>query len=227
MIVCVGAGPGSLDYLTQRGAELVRTADVLAGFDAVVDVVRPLIQAGAEVVTMGYRDQTAKLLDIARSHHAGKRCVVVFMGDIHFSGFQYLERVERACGHPVETVPGISSAQILASRGKVCFDETTFVTFHRRGDLEPFKRHLVHVLADERNAIVIPRPWDFMPKDVAAFLLSRGVAAEHPVEVWENLTSHEAKWSGALGDCTDTFTDMSIMLIRSLRPMPSQIEPAA
>src|ERR1700722_9761544 len=189
MIVCIGAGPGSLDYMTQRGAELIRAADVVAGFDAVVDVVRPLIAAGARIVTMGYRDQTAKLLEVAEAHHAGKRCVVVFMGDIHFSGFQYLERVERACGHAVETVPGISSAQILASRGKVCFDETTFLTLHRRGDVEPFLRHLVHVLEDGRNAIVIPRPWDFMPKDVAAFLLAQGVSAEHPVEVWENLTS--------------------------------------
>lgn len=227
MIICVGAGPGHLDYLTQRGAELVRSADVVAGFDAVVNVVRPLIPAHARVVTMGYRDQTEKLLEVARAHHVNERCVVVFMGDIHFSGFQYLERVERACGHPVETLPGISSAQILAARGKVCFDETTFITFHRRGDLEPFKRHLLHVLADERNAIVIPRPWDFMPKAVAAFLLSQGVAGPHPVEVWENLTSHEAQWSGVLEDCTDDFTDMSIMLIRSLRPMPSQIEPAA
>lgn len=227
MIICVGAGPGHLDYLTQRGAELVRTADVVAGFEAVVNVVRPLIPADARVVTMGYRDQTEKLLEVARAHQANERCVVVFMGDVHFSGFQYLERVERACGHPVETLPGISSAQILASRGKVCFDETTFLTFHRRGDLEPFKRHLLHVLADERNAIVIPRPWDFMPKDVAAFLLSQAVAAEHPVEVWENLTSREARWSGALKDCTGDFTDMSIMLIRSLRRMPSQIEPAA
>lgn len=225
MIVCIGAGPGSLDYLTQRGADLVRGADVVAGFDAVVDLVRPLISPNARVVTMGYRDQTAKLQEVAAAHHASQRCVVVFMGDIHFSGFQYLERVERACGHAVETVPGISSAQILASRGKVCFDETTFVTFHRRGDLEPFKRHLVHVLADERNAIVIPRPWDFMPKDVAAFLLARGASPEHPVEVWENLTSRDAQWSGRLGDCTRDFSDMSIMLIRTLRPMPSQIEP--
>jgi cobalt-precorrin-7 (C5)-methyltransferase len=225
VIVCIGAGPGSLDYLTQRGAELVRGADVVAGFDAVVALVRPLIAPGARVVTMGYRDQTAKLKEVAQAHHEGKRCVVVFMGDIHFSGFQYLERVERACGHPVETVPGISSAQILASRGKVCFDETTFVTFHRRGDLEPFKRHLVHVLADERNAIVIPRPWDFMPKDIAAFLLAQGVSAEHPVEVWENLTSRDAQWQGTLGACSRDFTDMSIMLIRTLRPMASQIEP--
>jgi cobalt-precorrin-7 (C5)-methyltransferase len=224
VIVCVGAGPGSLEYITQRGADLVHTADVVAGFDAVVTMVKPLISPTTCVITMGYKDQTTRLREVAEAHHANRRCVVVFMGDIHFSGFQYLERVERACGHPVETVPGISSAQILASRARVCFDETTFVTFHRRGDLEPFKRHLVHALADERNAIVIPRPWDFMPKDVASFLLSQGVAPEHPTEVWENLTSGEAHWSGALVDCTIGFTDMSIMLVRTLRPMASQIE---
>lgn len=218
MIICVGAGPGSLEYLTRRGADLISTAEVIAGFNAVVEVVRPLIPADALVVTMGYRDQTTKLLEVATAHRADKRCVVVFMGDIHFSGFQYLERVERACGHAVETVPGISSAQILASRGKVCFDETTFITFHRRGDLAPFKQHLVHVLADERNAIVIPRPWDFMPRDVAAFLLTQGIAPGHRVEVWENLTTHEARWSGPLHECTGDFTDMSIMLIRSLQP---------
>jgi precorrin-6y C5,15-methyltransferase (decarboxylating) CbiE subunit len=216
-----------LEYITQRGADLVRGADVVAGFDAVVSMVRPLIAPGARVITMGYKDQTAKLLEVAAAHQANRRCVVVFMGDIHFSGFQYLERVERACGHPVETVPGISSAQILASRARVCFDETTFVTFHRRGDLEPFKRHLVRALADDRNAIIIPRPWDFMPKEIAAFLLGQGVAPEHPTEVWENLTSREAHWSGALAGCTASFTDMSIMLIRTLRPMPSQIEVAS
>ena len=231
MIICIGAGPGDLGYLTQRGAELIREADVVAGFDAVVNMVRPLIPANAEVVTMNYRDQTEKLAQVALAHHAGKRCVVVFMGDMHFSGFQYLERVERACGHAVESLPGISSAQILASRSKVCFDETTFITFHRRGDLDPFKRHLVHVLQDQRNAIVIPCPWDaarsFMPRHIAAYLLENGVSADHPTEVWENLTRAEAEWHGVLAECVDRdFTDMSIMLIRSLKAMPSQIEAA-
>jgi cobalt-precorrin-7 (C5)-methyltransferase len=216
--------------MTQRGAQLIRDADVVAGFDAVVNVVRSLIPSSAEIVTMGYRDQTEKLEQVAQAHHAGKRCVVVFMGDIHFSGFQYLERVERACGHPVESLPGISSAQILASRAKVCFDETSFITFHRRGDLTPFKRHLVHVLQDERNAIVIPCPWDaarsFMPRHIAAYLLENGISPEHPTEVWENLTRNEAEWRGSLAECVDReFSDMSIMLIRTRAPMPSQIEP--
>lgn len=231
MIICIGAGPGDIGYLTQRGAELIREADVVAGFDAVVNVVRSIIPATAEVVLMNYRDQTAQLATVAAAHHAGKRCVVVFMGDIHFSGFQYLERVERACGHPVETLPGISSAQILASRGKVCFDETTFITFHRRGDLDPFKRHLVNVLKDGRNAIVIPCPWDearsFMPWHIAAYLIEQGIPPEHPVEVWENLTRGEAEWHGSLAECAEhRCSDMSIMLIRTLAPMASQIEAA-
>jgi len=223
MIVCIGAGPGDLGFLTLRGKELIEGADVVAGFNAVVDLVRPLIRAEAGIVTMGYKDQVAKLGEVAAAHHTGKRCVVVFMGDIHFSGFQFLERVDLACGHPVETIPGISSAQILASKGRVCFDETTFVTFHRRGDIEPFKRHLVHSLVNGRNAIVIPRPWDFMPRDVAAFLLANGIPPEHPVEVWERLTQAEATWKGTLAACTAEFSDMSILLIRTLHPFPSQI----
>jgi len=209
--------------LTLRARDLIAEADVVAGFDAVLTVARPHIRPGSLEVPMNYKDQTARLAEVAALHHAGKRCVVVFMGDIHFSGFQFLERVDIACGHPVETVPGISSAQILASRGRVCFDETTFITFHRRGDLEPFKRHLVHVLQDQRNAIVIPRPWDFMPRDIASFLLASGIPGEHSVEVWEQLTRAEANWSGRLDACTAEFTDMSILLIRALTPFPSQI----
>ncbi|UBV44393.1 cobalt-precorrin-7 (C(5))-methyltransferase (plasmid) [Deinococcus taeanensis] len=225
MLVCIGAGPGHLDYLTRRGAELVSTADVVAGFDAVVDVVRPLLRPEQQVVTMGYRDQVARLAEVAALHHAGKHCVVVFMGDIHFSGFQFLERVETACGHRVETVPGISSAQMLASRGRVCFDETTFLTFHRRGDLTPFKTHLLEVLRGGRNAIVIPRPWDFMPRDVAAYVLAGGASGAHRVEVWENLSRAEAEWSGTLAELEGReFSDMSILLIRALTPMPTGLE---
>ena len=131
---------------------------------------------------------------------------------------------ERACGHSVETVAGISAAQILASRSRVCFDETSFITFHRRGDIAPFQEHLVHALQDGRNVIVIPRPWDFMPKAVADFLLVRGVAPTHPTEVWERLSQNEAAWSGTLGDCPADFSDMSIMLIRTLHPMKSQLD---
>ena len=224
MISCIGVGPGHLDYLTFGGARRVEQADVVAGFSYVVELVRPLLSPSVQVITMSYKDQTERLAEVAALHHAGKVCTVVFMGDIHFSGFQLLERVEKACGHRVETFPGISSAQVTASRGRVCFDETTFVTFHRRGDLNPFKEHLVHVLQDDRNAIVIPRPWDFMPKDIAAYLLGEGLPPEQIVEIWENLTGGESHWLGTLGELTGEFSDLSIMLIRSIRPLPTGLE---
>lgn len=223
MIICVGIGPGELSFMTQRALELFAEADVVAAFDSVLNVVSPIIKTDAEIVTMSYRNQVAQLETVAASHQMGKKCVVGFMGDIHFSGFQLLERVERACGHPVSTLPGISSAQILASKGKVCFDETTFITFHRRGDIEPFKKHLLSVLRDDRNAIVIPRPWDFMPKAVAAFCIENGANPKQKVEVWEHLTQHEAEWVGTLSECVQDFSDMSIMLIRTLHPMASQV----
>lgn len=248
MIICVGIGPGHLNFITQQALQALQAAEVVAGFDAVLNIVSPLISADAEVITMTYRNQTERLDEVAALHHQGKRCVVAFMGDIHFSGFQYLERVEKACGHAVDTMPGISSAQILASKAKVCFDETSFVTFHRRGDLEPFKEHLRQSLKLQRNAIVIPRPWDFMPEQIAGYLLMEGMKPELLVEVWENLTMREASWSGNLGslwslsgigDALDLaysfnakisaskFSDMSIILIRSETVFPSQVFPEA
>ena len=216
MICCVGVGPGDLGFLTLRGQELIEGADVVAGFTAVVDLVRSLVKPDARIITMSYKDQVERLNEVGELHRSGSRCVVVFMGDPHFSGFQFLGRVEQACQHPVETVPGISSAQILASRCGVCFDETTFITFHRRGDIAPFQKHLIHVLEDNRNAIVIPRPWDFMPAAVATYVTGHGVSPDHPTEVWEHLTQSEAAWKGLLGECRSEFSDMSIMLIRAL-----------
>jgi cobalt-precorrin-7 (C5)-methyltransferase len=215
MICCVGVGPGDLGFLTRKGQKLIEEADVVAGFTAVVDLVRSLVKPDAHVITMGYKDQVDRLREVADLHRSGSSCVVVFMGDPHFSGFQFLERVEQACQHQVEAIPGISSAQILASRCRVCFDETTFITFHRRGDIAPFQKHLVHVLEDSRNAIVIPRPWDFMPAAVATYLTENGISPDHPTEVWEHLTQSEAAWRGRLGECASDFSDMSIMLIRA------------
>ena len=233
MITCVGIGPGHLDFTTRQALTLIEKADVVAGFDAVLNIVSPVIKRDAQIVAMTYRNQVDELDTVAGLHHQGKNCVVAFMGDIHFSGFQLLERVEKACGHSVTTVPGISSAQILASRGQVCFDETSFITFHRRGDLEPFKLHLQQSLSLGRNAIVIPRPFDFMPELVAAHLISQNVDKDLKVEVWENLTTMEAAWTGTLKDLAQTnekasrFSDMCIMLIRARTPFPSQIYPEA
>ena len=60
MITCIGVGPGDIGFLTQKAASLIGAADVVAGFDAVVNVVGSIIPGRASVITMGYKDQTER-----------------------------------------------------------------------------------------------------------------------------------------------------------------------
>jgi len=223
MITAIGIGPGDPAYMTRQGETLLAQAQVVTGFETILKLASDLIPADAEQVSLTYLNQEEKLAGVAEQHAAGHRCVALFMGDIGFSGFQLLERLERACGERIDYVPGISAAQMVAAAGRICFDETAFITFHRRGDLTPFKQRLVNTLKDGWNAIVIPHPWDFMPHDVAAYLIAEGVNEEQALEVWEDLTRGDKQWQGRLTDCPDSFSDMSIMLIRTSTPIVSAV----
>ncbi|MDZ7663653.1 precorrin-6y C5,15-methyltransferase (decarboxylating) subunit CbiE [Thiohalophilus sp.] len=223
MISAIGIGPGDPNYMTRLGEARLQKAELVVGFETVLKLAGELIPASAERVVLTYRNQEDQLAHVAARHAAGARCAVLFMGDFLFSGYQMLERLERACGERVERIPGISAAQLVAAAGDVCFDETTFITFHRRGDLQPFQQRLVNTLQEGWNAIVIPRPWDFMPHEISRYLIEQGVDERHPLEVWENLSGEEDHWSGTLASCPDSFSDMSILLIRTLTPIPSAV----
>lgn len=217
MIWAVGVGPGDPELLTLKAKRLIETADLVAGFETVLKVVGPLIRG--ESVTLTYANQSALLAEVAAAHQAGKRCVVCFMGDPNFSGYQLLERIEQASGGLVEVVSGISAAQVVASRARLPFDDAAFVSFHKRGDLEGDKAYLLAVLGWGRSAIVIPRPWDFMPGAIADFLIANGIPSETDVSVYEHLTTEESEWRGPLEDLEKDahrtrFSEMSILVIR-------------
>ena len=103
MIIGVGIGPGDPDWLTQRGAKLIREAEWIVGFRTVNGFVQQMIPESAEVLHLTYKNQTEELERAAQAHQQGKNVVVLFMGDPHFSGYQMIERLERACGHRVES----------------------------------------------------------------------------------------------------------------------------
>lgn len=217
MIWAVGVGPGDPELLTLKAKRLIETADLVAGFETVLKVVGPLIRG--ESVTLTYANQAARLAEVAAAHQAGKRCVVCFMGDPNFSGYQLLERIEQASGGRVEVVSGISAAQVVASRARLPFDDAAFVSFHKRGDLEGDKAYLLAVLGWGRSAIVIPRPWDFMPQAIASFLIANGIPSNTDVSVYEHLTTEESEWRGPLEDLEKDahrtrFSEMSILVIR-------------
>lgn len=51
-VYAVGVGPGNLEYLTPRGRQAIREADVVVGFETVVDFVAD--ETDADLLTCGY-----------------------------------------------------------------------------------------------------------------------------------------------------------------------------
>jgi cobalt-precorrin-7 (C5)-methyltransferase len=227
-VYAVGIGPGNPEYLTPRGRRAIAEADVVVGFETVVDFVRG--ETDAEVLTCGYRDEGETLSTFADRIADGATGTAVLMGDSNHSGYQFLGKVQRAVDTPVRVIPGISSLQVAASRARTPMEDTEFVTLHKSGDIGPaLVRLRDHV--GERHLLVLPRPFDWMPGDIAADLLDAGASPDLTALVLERLThDDEAVTRTTLGELAATaggggredtpFSDLSVLAVRA--PVPTQ-----
>ena len=184
-ITIVGVGPGDPDLLTLKARDVIRSADYVAGFETVLGPVRRWISG--EAMPMRYRDQEEVLERLAAHAKAGKRCVVCAWGDLNFSSKELLDRVRRRT--EVELIPGISSVQVACARLGLTMETSMFITLHARDGHEEGLRELTeHLKRRSRNLIVLPRPFDLMPADIAARLLDGGIAANTPLWALQRLS---------------------------------------
>ena len=75
---------------------------------------------------------------------------------------------------------------------------------------------LLQAIKNERNVIMLPRPWDFMPQQVAQFLKENGVdISKLNVDIYEFLTlSNERVSKSKLSDIEDwNYSDLCVMVI--------------
>jgi len=218
-VAAVGIGPGDPAYLTGRGARALREADVVVGFETVVEFASD--ETDADLLTCGYDDEAATLDRFGERVRAGDRGVAVLMGDPNHSGYQFLGKVEAAVETPVQVVPGISSLQVAASRARTPMEHTTFVTLHRSGDISPDLARLRRDVG-ERHLLVLPRPFDWMPEDVAAHLLEHGASPSLETLVLERLTHPDesvtrttlSELAGTTGGDESRFSDLSVLAVR-------------
>jgi cobalt-precorrin-7 (C5)-methyltransferase len=218
-VYAVGIGPGNPEYLIPRGARAIRSADVVVGFETVVEFVREEISG--EALTCGYRDEPAVLARFADRVAEGASGTAVLMGDPNHSGYQFVGKVQSAVDAPVEILPGISSLQIAASRARTPMEETTFATLHKSGPIEADLRRLERDVGD-RHLPVLPRPFVWMPERIAHRLLEYG-APDCETLVLERLTHDDesitrTSLSRLAADIdakegTD-FSDLSVLAIR-------------
>ena len=211
-------GPGDPDMLTLQGREALQDADLVLGFNTVLNVVRPWL-ANAEVCPMAYRDQEQVLEYAEGQVKLGRKCVVCCWGDLNVSARELLERVRRRADH-VELVPGISSVQMAMARTGISLEDAVFITLHKRADSTGDLEELVHYINEgRRHVILLPRPFDLMPAAIAGGLLHEGVRGDLPVRVYQRLTFEDEQcWAGQLKGCSEIsedFSDLSIMVFMS------------
>ena len=214
-ITIVAIGPGDSSMLTLRAREALEQADVVAGFETVLNVVRPWLDH-AEICPMKYRDQEEVLDYTVSQARAGRRCVVCCWGDLNVSAQELLARIRRRADR-VELVPGISSVQVACAKAGIPLEEALFITLHQRRDSTGELEELVHYLQEGRRHIILfPRPFDLMPALIAEHLLEAGVPEQRPVTIYQQLTlAGEQEWNGSLRECaaiSDEISDLSIMI---------------
>lgn len=222
-VYTVGIGPGNLEYLTPRGERAIRDADVVVGFETVVEFISE--KTNADLLTCGYRDETEVLAKFADRVSDGESGAAVLMGDPNHSGYQFVGKVQAAVEAPVRVIPGISSLQVAASRARTPMEETVFVTLHKSGDITRDLRRL-RANVGTRHLLALPRPYDWMPEDIAADLLGAGGSPSLETLVLERLTHDDEEITkttlgrlqvlGAESDADESlFSDLSVLAVRS------------
>ena len=211
----VAVGPGDPSMLTLRGRQALESADLVVGFKTVLDVVSEWC-GKAEMRSMSYRDQEEVLEYAAGQVATGSKCVVCCWGDLNVSAHELLARVYRRAEN-VELIPGVSSIQMACARSGIAMEESLFITLHRRDGGESALSELEHYLNEgRRNIILLPRPYDLMPAQIAGDLVASGVPADRQVTVYQRLTLEgEKSWTGSLAGCAaleEEFSDLSIMV---------------
>ncbi|MGQ3412342.1 cobalt-precorrin-7 (C(5))-methyltransferase [Natrinema sp. LN54] len=232
-VYAVGVGPGNQEYLTPRGRRAIREADVVVGFTTVVEFVADL--TNADLLTCGYKDEADALEAFGERVAAGESGTAVAMGDPNHSGYQFVGKVQNTVERhdseiPVRVIPGVSSIQMAASRARTPMEDTEFVTLHKSGDLEGDMDRLARAATDdERHLLVLPRPYDRMPGNIAQYLLEEGVDPDLEALVLEKLTHDDeqihrftlaelSEHAGGTGPEDTPFSDLVVLAVR--QPVP-------
>jgi uroporphyrin-III C-methyltransferase len=186
----VGAGPGDAGLLTVRGAELLRSADVVL-YDSLAEAsLLDLAPPSAERVFVGKRPGAPmpqeEINDLLIRHGRAHRTVVRLKGGDPFvfgrGGEEALALIE--AGVPFEVVPGVTSAVAVPAYAGVPVTHRglstsfTVVTGHSRHEVDAEINW--EALAATADTLVVLMGVAHRA-EIAVRLLAAGLAAETPV----------------------------------------------
>jgi uroporphyrin-III C-methyltransferase len=200
-VYIVGAGPGAVDLITVRGAEILRRADIVF-HDALVPPAILALATRAEKVAVGKRCGrfvtaqqfiSKRLVDAARKHR-----VVVRLkgGDPMLFGRAHEEITAlRAAGVPHEVVPGVTAALAASAEAGISLTQrgaarsVAFVTA-RVGEGEAASDWAKNAAAADTAVIYMGAG---QAESVAAALIAAGAPRSLPVLVVENASLPDSR----------------------------------
>ena len=200
-IYLVGAGPGDPDLLTLRAARLLSQADVVVHDGLVSRDILALARPGARLVSVAKQRAHHSLPQeeinalLVKEARAGRRVVRLKGGDplIFGRGGEEAETA-RACGVPVEFVPGISAANGAAAAAQIALthrDAASAVSFVA-GQCKGLSDQNWAGLAGKDRTLVIYMGVKTAPQ-IAEKLMADGLAPDMPLAVIENATRDDQR----------------------------------
>lgn len=176
-----------------------------------------LVKEGKRKIVLDYTNQDSMLSKISELAMQGRMCVVCVYGDTNVSDKQLIEKLGSK-GVNLELLPGISSVQLACARLKISLEDSLLVTFHKRGSIESEKFELRdQAKKGRRYVLVLPRPWDFMPGEIAKFLIFAGIEEQRKVTILQSLAlDGETIRSYSLKELSlsqEAFSDLTILVV--------------
>ena len=213
-ISIVGVGPGSPEYVTPVAKKAVATAQVIIGAERALSLFADEIRG--ETIKLTAKNINYALKNAVESSQQGKLVVILSTGDPGFSGLlRTFSKLTIETNVEVDVIPGISSVQVCAARLLLPWDEMRLFTFHQHATEEE-KRELFESVRSRRIVMLLPESKSFSPAEVAKFLISKGVSANTPAFVCENLTLKDERIVSATlaGVSERSFSSLCVMVIK-------------
>jgi len=208
----IGVGPSDPDLITVKARKAIAASDIVAGYRMPLEIAKNIAWNKPRIV-FHWKEQQRYVDEVIGLYERGYRIAYLFTGDSCFTESELIRRFVSKCRN-FDIIPGISSVQAASSITGMAIEMAGIVSFHVTGDIGDRKADLLRIIAEKKRAIIIPRPYDFMPKDIAKFLTDNGFG-DLPAVVIERATSaDERRTASFLRDLiASDFSDISIMVI--------------
>jgi cobalt-precorrin-7 (C5)-methyltransferase len=214
----VGVGPGSAEYVTPLAHRLVSEAQVIIGAKRSLDLFGGDISGKSHVLTAKNLNDLLKYAVEAAKE--GKHVVVLSTGDPGFSGLlKSVLNTKLVTSDDLNVIPGVSAVQACAAKLGLCWDELCLFTFHQGNVSDVRKTELTACLKAGRSVLLFPDAKNFLPKDIATYLINSGFDPNMSVFICENLTLDNERIvkSSLMGVSTIDFAALCVMVIRVKR----------